>query len=253
MHHGAKWIFAKKIVPLFPEHRIYVEPFCGSCSVLFAKPRSFVEVVNDTDDVIVNIFKQLRDNPLILAAKLWATPYAQRNWQFPTDCDAEKATLAIAKAKQFYIGNQSTSTFAIDATDAPHKPKSAVWSDWHDRVIPAAARLKNVQILNEDAIKCIERFADNPTALIYIDPPYVGHEKEYRKQVDYARLVEVCADAKAKIVVSEFELGQALWPDHFKRHTFETTGRSKTGRHGKAKKNIEYVLTNYEIAQEQVG
>ena len=236
MHHGAKWLFAKKLISIFPPHKIYVEPFCGSCSVLFNKPKSFIEVINDSDDIIVNIFKELRDNPLVLAAKLWAMPYAQRNWKFETNCAAEKASLAIAQAKQFYIGNQSTSTFAIDATDAPHKPKSMVWSDWHERVIPAAARLKSVQILNEDAIKTIERFKDQESALIYIDPPYLGHEKEYRKQVDYSALVSICADAKAKIIISEFETGSQLWPGSYYRHTWETTGRSKTGAHGKSKK-----------------
>lgn len=236
---------AKHIVKHFPEHKIYIEPFCGSCSVLFAKPKSFVEIVNDRDDTIVNVFKTLRDDPLILAAKLWAMPYAQRNWAFPTDCDAEKAALAIAQAKQFYIGNQTTSTFSVDACAAAHKPKSEVWSDWHDRVIPAASRLKSVQILNRDAIEVIERFKGNPEALIYIDPPYKGHEKEYRYKVDYQKMIDACVDTKAKIMVSEFEQGAALWPCSFHRKTFQVTGRSKTGRHGKAKMNTEYLLFNF--------
>lgn len=246
MHHGAKWGLAKKISALFPPHRIYVEPFCGSCAVLFAKEKSFVEVVNDRDDTIVNVFKQLRDNPLILAAKLWAMPYAKTNWQFAHEDEAEDAALAIAKAKQFYIGNQNTSTFSIDACAAAHKPKGAVWSEWHSRVIPAAARLKAVQILNKDAIEVIEQFAFNPDALLYIDPPYVGHEREYKYSVDYSRLVSVCAKATAKIVVSEFEAGAARWPDSFQRVHFKVTGRSASGAHRKTKINTEVCLLNFE-------
>lgn len=245
MHHGAKWQSAKHIVKHFPNHKIYVEPFCGSCSVLFAKEKSFVEIVNDIDDVIVNIFKHLRDDPLTLAAKLWAMPYAQKNWSFQSDCQAEAAALAIAKAKQFYIGNQSTSTFSIDTTAAAHKPKSDVWSEWHDRVLPAAARLKTVQILNRDALQVIEKFKSRSEVLIYIDPPYYGHEKEYKCGVDYDALIDVCGSAEAKIIVSEFEDGASRWPASWRIETFGTTGRSKTGRHGKAKKNTEFLLFNF--------
>lgn len=248
MHHGAKWGMAKKIVGLFPAHRIYVEPFCGSCAVLFAKGKSFVEVINDRDDVIVNVFKQLRDNPLELAARLWAMPYAKTNWQFKSDDEAEKAALAIAKAKQFYIGNQTTSTFSIDACAAAHKPKGDVWAGWHERVIPAASRLKHVQILNKDALEVIEQFRDNPEALLYIDPPYVGHEREYRYAVDYGRLIELCTGAAAQIVISEFELGASRWPEEFKRTIFKVTGRSASGAHRKTKTNTEVCLTNFEVS-----
>lgn len=236
---------ASKIVGLFPAHKIYVEPFCGSCAVLFAKPPSFVEVVNDIDDTIVNVFKQLRDNPLILAAKLWAMPYAKANWKFTTECDAEAAALAIAKAKQFYLGNQNTSTFSIDACAAAHKPKGAVWSEWHERIIPAAARLKAVQILSQDALEVIARFKDNADALIYVDPPYSGHEKEYRHGVDYDGLIQICSNAKAKIIISEFETGAAKWPEQFRRVRFNVTGRSASGAHRKTKINIEVCLMNF--------
>lgn len=245
IHHGGKWNMAKHIIARFPEHRIYVEPFCGSCAVLLQKPKSFVEIVNDKDDVIVEVFKALRDHPLELAAKLWAMPYAKRNWKEPVIDDLEAAALTIAKAKQHYVGSQRTSTFSIDATPAAHKPKADVWGEWHERVIPAAIRLKTVQILCEDAVDVIQRFADNEHALIYIDPPYVGHEKEYRLTVDYQALIGACLNAKAKIVVSEFAEGEKYWPADWRRETIQTTGRSKTGRHGKAKVNTEYLIFNF--------
>jgi DNA adenine methylase len=244
-HHGAKWNMAPDIIATFPEHRIYVEPFCGSCAVLLRKPRSFVEIINDKDDIIVNIFRTLRDHPLELAAKLWATPYAKRNWASPPNDDIERAAMEIAKTKQYYVGSQKTSTFSIDATAAAHRPKADVWGDWHERIIPAAARLKAVQILCEDGISVVNRFAADPDALIYIDPPYVGHEAEYRCAVDYPALVASCVGAKAKIVVSEFAEGETAWPSDWRRQTIVTTGRARTGKHGKAKKNLEYLIFNW--------
>jgi DNA adenine methylase len=249
IHHGSKWLIGKKIVEYFPKHKIYVEPFCGSCSVLFSKEKSFVEVVNDTDDVIVNIFKSLRDKPLELMAMLWATPYAKANFKFESDNDIERACLAIAKAKQFYVGNQSTSTFSIDANATAHRPKSDVWSDWHERVIPAASRLKSVQILNEDALIVIRKFKMQPEALIYIDPPYLGHEQEYRFKIDYGSLVKECEDAVAKIIVSEFPEGSDRWPSTWSRVEIRTIGRSGAGAHRKTKKNREILIANYDLQQ----
>ena len=44
---GAKWTLAPWIIAHMPPHATYVEPFCGSCAVLFAKPRAAHELVSD--------------------------------------------------------------------------------------------------------------------------------------------------------------------------------------------------------------
>lgn len=44
-----------------PPHRSYLEPFAGSLAVLFNKPRSAIETVNDIDGDIVNFFRVLRE------------------------------------------------------------------------------------------------------------------------------------------------------------------------------------------------
>lgn len=59
--HGGKWKLAPWILGFFPEHRIYVEPFGGGGSILMRKPRCYAEVWNDLDDVVVNLFRVLRD------------------------------------------------------------------------------------------------------------------------------------------------------------------------------------------------
>lgn len=47
---GAKWGMAEQIVSLMPPHRSYLEPFLGSGAVLFNKPPSAIETVNDIDE-----------------------------------------------------------------------------------------------------------------------------------------------------------------------------------------------------------
>lgn len=236
---------AKKIIERFPTHSTYVEPFCGSCAVLLQKPISKNEIINDKDTAVVKIFSALREHPLELAAMIWATPYSKANREHIPINELEASCLEMAKAKQFYSGNQNTSTFSLDFGHA-NKSKASVWAEWHERVFPAAARLKAVQILNEDAISVIERFKDQEGALIYIDPPYVGHENEYRCAVNYDDLIQICSNARAKIVVSEFKNGADKWPGSWRREIIETVGRSRTGKHGSAKKNTEYLIFNFQ-------
>lgn len=74
---GAKWGMAQEIVQIMPPHRSYLEPFAGSLAVLFHKPRSAIETVNDIDGDIVNFFRVLRAEPERLAREIDLTPYAR--------------------------------------------------------------------------------------------------------------------------------------------------------------------------------
>ncbi|NIV68353.1 hypothetical protein GWN43_05875, partial [Candidatus Bathyarchaeota archaeon] len=60
---GGKYFLASRLLPLFPEHRIYVEVFGGSAVLLFRKDRadSEIEVYNDLDGELVNLFTVVRD------------------------------------------------------------------------------------------------------------------------------------------------------------------------------------------------
>jgi len=58
-YYGGKQTLAPEIVKLFPEHNLYCEPFCGGAAVFFQKPKdiSGVEVLNDTNQELINFFR----------------------------------------------------------------------------------------------------------------------------------------------------------------------------------------------------
>ncbi|WP_253185449.1 DNA adenine methylase [Burkholderia plantarii] len=64
-----------------PSHEIYVEPFGGSAAVLLQKPRSRLEIYNDLDGEIVNLFRVVRDDAMRvqLIDALNATPSVTRS------------------------------------------------------------------------------------------------------------------------------------------------------------------------------
>ena len=97
---GSKWSIANWIISFFPEHHSYLEAFFGSGAVLFNKPRSNIETVNDLDGNVVNLFEWIRKDPERLAREIYLTPYARQVYD-----DAFKTIPndSFGKAVNFYI------------------------------------------------------------------------------------------------------------------------------------------------------
>lgn len=247
--YGGKVHLAKWILSHFPEHTTYIEPFCGSAAVFFAKPPSKAEILNDLDNRILKAFEMIRSRPKEMAALLWATPYAQKNWrEIGTRSEIEEAGLYLASSQQFYGAATNTSTFSMDVGYA-NKNKAQVWADWFQRILPAAARLKHAQLLNEDAVKVIERFKKRKDALYYVDPPYKGHENEYPYKVDYERMVSALKGVAGKVIVSEYTEASHYYKG-WRTVRKECIGRVRTGAHKmKSKSNVEVLYMNFKEAE----
>lgn len=57
---GGKCRIASKIVPYFPEHSVYVEPFMGSGAVYLNKCLVEKEIINDLDEAIYTFWSLVR-------------------------------------------------------------------------------------------------------------------------------------------------------------------------------------------------
>ena len=243
--YGGKASIAKWVVSHFPQHRVYMEPCCASAAVLLAKPRSFVEIINDLDEVLMGMWRAIKSQPEQLAALLWATPYTAANWRQEPVGDIDQAVLLMAQGAQFYCGNGNSSTWSLDKCPAPHKPKQEVWADWFQRIAPAANRMRGVALLHEDALDAVQRVYHDPDALLYVDPPYYGHEDEYRYRIDYPAMVELLNSARAKVVVSEYPDAAEFYA-HWNRIDRTTASRAGTGRPNyRGKKKTEVLFTNF--------
>lgn len=73
---GSKNRLASKLWQHLPPHHCWVEAFCGSAALTLAKPPALIEIINDLDNEIVNLFEQLRNNHEELCRLIALTPYA---------------------------------------------------------------------------------------------------------------------------------------------------------------------------------
>lgn len=235
---GGKGVLARRIVSLFPSHHIYVEPFSGGASCLFAKHPSPVEVLNDVDGDIVNFFRVLRDPRKFerfhrLAA---LTPYSREEfvryrrdwrarWRECEECtdDVERAYRWYVVARMSFAGEvgrswgRSVGTSRLGMANAV-----AQWLSIVDMLPAIAERVRSVQIEHGDWVGVLQSY-DAPTTLFYVDPPFVLSTRrggKYRYEMDDAahrQLVEALLGIQGKAVLSGYRsdlyrpLEQAGW------------------------------------------
>lgn len=82
---GGKQTLGPRIAALLPEHRHYVEPYCGSLAVLLSKEPAPFETVNDLDAELVTFWRVLRERPDELARVCALTPHSRAEYDLADD------------------------------------------------------------------------------------------------------------------------------------------------------------------------
>lgn len=217
---GAKWSICDWIISQFPEHHSYLEPYFGSGAVLFSKPRSNIETVNDLDGDVVNLFDWIRHDPERLAREIMLTPYSRDAYEKAFERRKHPQTMtSFDRALTFYIcmmmghGFRMTGEkvgWKLDIQGREKSYASKCWLDLPEVIQAAAERLMGVQIENRPALEVIRRF-NFPNVLIYCDPPYMlstRHGKRYHHEMtddDHAELLMALRQHKGYCVISGYD------------------------------------------------
>jgi DNA adenine methylase len=216
--------------------RPYCEPYMGAATLFFARPPAPVEVLNDIDGDLVNLFRCLQDKETFaeLKHRLLYTLYSRAEFARALEIlNDPSVTDPVLRAWAFFV--------ALNQSFAGRKPRSvAEWGrsfaanigypdntyrwimrlsmldDWH-------LRLLRVQIDCRDALEVI-RYWDNPEAVFYVDPPYHpdtrADQDVYAVEADhehYVRLVETLLQCQGAVVLSGYDhpvyapLAEAGW------------------------------------------
>lgn len=255
--HGGKFYLAKWIIGHFPAdytNMTYVEPFCGGANVLLNKEKSIVEVINDLDLGVIQIYRALRDEPKEFIRRLNLCKYCEGTF------------LRASKKQNFedYL-DEAVSEYIVRRMSRGGLKKAFAWSErqrggqpgdvnaWMTAVkgLPELAeRLQEVYVFNEDALKIIKTL-NAPNTLVYCDPPYL-HETRVSKTVyasemntdDHIELAHTLNAFQGKAVLSGYM--SPLYNRLYKHWNVEKKKIANHSSQQKSKeKKVEVIWKNY--------
>ncbi len=216
---GSKNKIALQLCSHLPPHHCWVEAFCGSAALTLRKAPALIEVINDIDNEIVNVFKQLRDNTEELCELIELTPYAE-NELFSSRLHVEDIS-DIERARRFLVqsmmaingifGNERGGfSYSDSYCRNGHDARVNRWNNLPERLKLVVKRLKGVRIENKNAINLLKRYLNCPATLVYLDPPYFadrtnGYNIDANDEKFHRTLLELADSANCMIFISGYQ------------------------------------------------
>lgn len=204
---GGKSKLTDQLIPLIPPHTAYVEVFAGAAWLLFRKPPSKVEVINDINRELTTMYKVFRHHSASFIES-FNDMLVSRD-QFNDFMATPPETLTdIQRAVRFYYmlrncfgAKISSYSYVVGATRPPKLNFNLLEQD----IKAARDRLSRVNIENRPFDKVIPML-DRPDTFFYVDPPYWDCENDYGKGIfnkdDFTRLRDLLANIKGKFLMS---------------------------------------------------
>lgn len=247
-YYGAKQRISAQIVSNLPPHNAWVEAFCGSAAITLAKPAAPIEVINDLDGNVVNLFTQLRERPDELCRRIALTPYAREEFRLARSGKIvgdplERARLFLVATMMTVNGTAGSDGcgFSFSSSYARNGREARVnrWYNLPERLALVVERLRNVRVENRDARDLVQMFQDRPATLIYMDPPYFvkrdhGYAIDAREETFHRELLAICQKSRAMLLLSGYanDLYDSLLTKEagWERVTIETHTRDTSGK-----------------------
>lgn len=190
---GSKWSIAGSIVENFGAHYHYVEPYFGSGAVFFTKEPSPHEVINDSNSLVVNFFRVLRDRTDELCWALEATPWAREEYDIAhvvTGDELEDARRFVVRVWQAHASDLAKKTgWKGRGVKQRARGMSIRWQRVPADLTALAWRLSDAEIESRPALDVLTRFAA-ADCLIYADPPYLPETRTQKMYGEEMTLAE---------------------------------------------------------------
>lgn len=228
---GGKSRLRKTIVEMIPEHTCYIELFFGAGWTYFGKDPSKIEVINDIDKELINLFKTIK----------YHTPELQRMLEYEFSgrdifeeykCSKIESMTEINRAVRFlYIITQS---FAGKGNNYGYgtttKPGQQIF--YKEVLSQLQDRLKNTYVENLSFEKIIDKY-DREHSFFFCDPPYIetcGYGNAFGEE-EHRLLASKLKNLKGKflLTINDHMLARELYKEF----------------------NIKEVKVNYSISKEE--
>lgn len=242
---GGKSRLRNEIIKRIPEHICYVEPFLGAGWVYFGKEPSKVEVINDVDKELINMFKMIKYHAPEIERQLEYEFSGRDIFEEYKHCTVEYLTEIQRAVRFLYLISQSfasraeTYGYGTNTRPSPQIFYKGVLGEIKER-------LRNTYVENKSFEDIIQRY-DRSYTFFFCDPPYyetTGYGNIFGK-AEHLLLKDTLSNIKGKFLVTINDHPQVReWYKDF--NIEEVKVRYSVAKEQKARKEYgELIITNY--------
>ncbi|NBI08265.1 DNA adenine methylase [Senegalia massiliensis] len=242
---GGKSRLRKTIIEMIPEHKCYVELFFGAGWVYFGKEKSKVEVINDIDKELINLFKMIKyHSPEIermleyeFSGRDIFEEYKNYNVEYLTEI--HRAIRFLYLIKQSFGGKGDHYGYGTTK-----KPSQQIF--YKGILEELRERLRNTYVENLSFEKVIDKY-DREYTFLFIDPPYfetTGYKDKFTKE-DHLLLRDKLINLKGKflLTINDHKETREWYKDFNIKEVEVNYSVSKTKKD--KQKYKELIITNY--------
>ena len=242
---GGKSKLRKTILERIPEHTCYVEPFFGAGWVYFGKAPSKVEVINDIDKELINMFRMIKYHAPEIERVLEYEFSGRDMFEEYKHCTVEYLT-EIQRAVRFlylisqsFAGKGGTYGYGTNKGPSPQIFYKGVLNDIKER-------LRNTYVENKSFEDIIKRY-DRPHSFFFCDPPYfetAGYDNKFGEK-EHIILRDKLKILKGKflLTINDHEKVRE-WYEEFNIKEVEVNYSVSRAAEGRGKYR-ELIITNY--------
>jgi DNA adenine methylase len=247
---GSKFKHLPNLLPLFPEHNTYIEPFLGTGAVFFNKPLVKYNLLNDHCDFIYNlwlIFKEERVEQLVKDI--------ENTFIYTKVLIYDKKDIASQILLLMCMLYQGCHTLALGSWSHKDLLISRIYEFRHH----IFNMLSDVLITNMDSIKFIKNlrwqtFTTSKT-FIYCDPPYSISKGMLQANKNWSvdklkELIELLLSKKVKFGISELNDPQILELIENYKLNYVVIGDNTLNK-SKGNNKKEIYIANYDLKEKE--
>jgi len=246
---GGSYRYAKKLAPMLPEHKTYVEPFAGAAALLYVKEPSEKEVISDLNEDVAFMHKYIQGMTEEKLEELkrfdWVCSKQEyeRVKKLKPKSDAERFH-KLAYDLNFSFGNKMGGGLSNNKIESAPEMDPA-------KYLEAAQRIKDVKVINQDYKKTIAQF-DGPGTFFFLDPPYPDEWTAHGEEIDLDDFIATIGKIKGKFiaVLNQNEEHTAAFKEI--GNVFRIKVQESAGKGG-AKSAYRVFCSNFKVSKQDSG
>lgn len=242
---GGKSKLRKTIIEMIPEHTCYIELFFGAGWVYFGKEKSKVEVINDIDKELINLFKMIKYHSPEIERQLEYEFSGRDIFEEYKHCTIEYLTEIHRAVRFLYLITQSfAGRGGVYGYGTNTKPSPQIF--YKNVLGDLKERLRNTYVENLSFEKIIDKY-DREYSFFFCDPPYLettGYGNIFGEH-EHLMLRDKLSNIKGKflLTINDHENIREWYKDfNIKEVQVNYSVSKETKGRGKYK---ELIITNY--------